>query len=221
MNRSGPFCSRGRGLLIPVLLLPALALLGCGRGGDRPGGPPSIAVSFDSLAAFSVPDPGAAVSPAGAAAGATVSTGPAAATAAGLARTTPAPPGTRPPGSSPFVPPPSLPALPADPESMIPPAVRALDGHEVTVRGYMIPVDFEVEGTNRFVLLRCTLACCYGKMPRVNDWIDVSVRDGRRVPYVADRLVAVRGRMKVKLSIEGENLIGLYWLEADGVEEAR
>jgi hypothetical protein len=99
--------------------------------------------------------------------------------------------------------------------SPVPPEIRDLNGREVAILGYMVPVDYEAEGTNRFVLLKCTLACCYGKIPRVNEWIDVTMDGGRRVPYYKDEAVWVFGRLEVNEEVEGGNLVGLYWLHAD------
>jgi len=99
----------------------------------------------------------------------------------------------------------------------IPPEIRDLDGRRIAIRGFVVPVDQEAEGTNRFVLLNCALACCYGKMPKPNEWIDVTVKGGERISLAIDQPAWAFGRLEVREEIEDGTLVGLYWMEADEV----
>ncbi len=197
----------GAAFACALLAAIAFAPAGCGRKDAPPG---SVRVTFEELAAFTVPDPGEGGSLPGA-------------VSEGVARTAAGPRGSSDPSSNRSSDSSGIaPAGPADPTSaLVPEAVRALNGRAVSIQGYMVPVEYDDEGTTRFVLLRCTLACCFGKLPRVNEWIDVTVIGGKKVPCVQDRPVEVSGRLIVKEDLQEGSLVGLYSLEAEKVAKAR
>jgi hypothetical protein len=160
--------------------------------GQPPGTADYLSLTFDVLGAFPVPEP-----------------------AGNLPSSGRAPNGSRQLAPRAGYEPAAVRSSPNDPASLVPPEIRDLNGRKIAILGYMVPVDYEAEGTNRFVLLKCTLACCYGKLPRVNEWIDVTMEGGKRVPFYQDEPVWVYGRLEVAEEIEGGNLVGLYWLHAD------
>jgi hypothetical protein len=57
----------------------------------------------------------------------------------------------------------------------VPQAVRDLDGTNVAVRGFMLPVNVENGLARRFVLLRDRSACCLGARPLFNHFIYVDL----------------------------------------------
>jgi hypothetical protein len=99
----------------------------------------------------------------------------------------------------------------------VPPEIRKLNGRRVAITGYMIPLDFEEDGTSRFILLRDAPEELEDKVPRVNEWIDVTVAGGRRVPYHPGRPVEVTGQLEVREETDNGNAIGLYFLAAEEV----
>lgn len=102
---------------------------------------------------------------------------------------------------------------------IIPETVRALHGHAVTLEGFMVPLLVEGGLTREWLLVRDRALCCYGKMPRMNEW--VHVRSARPVKPVLDGIVRCGGRFSVGEAREGGLLTGIYQLEVDEVRELK
>ena len=83
-----------------------------------------------------------------------------------------------------------------------PEPVQELDGEEITIVGYMIALDFEGEAVTHFMLVRDLAACCFGGIPRPDEWIDVHVT--KPCPYWVYRPVRVTGRLSVGLEQQQE-----------------
>jgi len=90
-----------------------------------------------------------------------------------------------------------------DQEFEFPESMKALDGEAVSIVGYMIALDFEEDRVTRFMLVRDLAACCFGGMPRPDEWIDVTVTEP--CPYWVYRPVRVRGHLSVGLAEELED----------------
>lgn len=95
----------------------------------------------------------------------------------------------------------------------IPTEVKEFGGRTVVVDGYMLPLNVERGKTTRFLLLRNTLACCYGTPPEPNEWILVDAPGG--VAPLMDILVDIYGELVVEERWESGYLLGLYHLRAD------
>ena len=81
----------------------------------------------------------------------------------------------------------------------------------------MLPVDFDEGKVNSFLLLNSRMACCFGVMPRTNEFIYVEMPKGMHVKFMTDIPISVSG----KLLIGEDNLIdSLYTLEAAKVEKS-
>lgn len=101
----------------------------------------------------------------------------------------------------------------------IPAGVKAIDGMKVAVKGYMMPIDFENGGTNEFILTRVIPSCFYCQPPQLNDWVEVKMKGGKRVPYFPDSAIVVYGTIDVGEVQEDGFVIGLYRMEVEKVEE--
>ncbi|HVT74188.1 MAG TPA: hypothetical protein VHD61_13715, partial [Lacunisphaera sp.] len=89
------------------------------------------------------------------------------------------------------------PAKPNDPPpvlpNQIPDRIKALDQHKVAVTGFMLPVKMNGGLVKEFLLVKDPMLCCYGVMPRLNEWVVVRmVGDG------------VKPLMDVPLTFEGK-----------------
>ena len=102
----------------------------------------------------------------------------------------------------------------------IPDEVKKLHGKEVVIQGYMMPIDFEDGGTNEFVLTRIIPSCFYCQPPQLNDWIEVKIKDAKRVPYVPDGPILVSGKLEVGEKFEDGFVVSLYRLTGVKVEKA-
>ena len=121
----------------------------------------------------------------------------------------------------PFTPPPFDAA--ADPaalakagEEQIPPAVKSWSGRKVAIIGYMVPVKMEKGMVVELMLMRNTLACCFGTVPSMNEWVVVKMR--KPIAPMMDVPIALYGDLSVGAIFENGYMTGLYRLEADRME---
>ena len=112
-------------------------------------------------------------------------------------------------------------AIDADASAGIPPPIRALDGVNALVTGYMMPLDINGIGrVTRFALVRDHAACCLGVTPELNEWIAVEAQSPRGAEFLPETRVAVRGALKVGEEIRNGQVTSLYRMRAAAVEKA-
>ncbi len=104
-------------------------------------------------------------------------------------------------------------------DEQIPPQIKALDGQNITVQGFMVPIDFRRGQTNEFILVSVIPSCFFCQVPMPNQWIEVKMKDAQRVPYPGDGLITVAGKISIGALYEGEYLRNLYRLEGHQVVE--
>jgi hypothetical protein len=108
----------------------------------------------------------------------------------------------------------------AYPTSAFPEAVRGLDGARVAFDGYMVPVDFENRRVTSFILSRYLPGCCFGVMPRMDEWIEVAVKVEGGVEYVPYQVVRVIGTFEVGEVLDDYGYVrSIYRIRADEVDE--
>lgn len=112
-----------------------------------------------------------------------------------------------------FVAPPDEAGAP-EAEKQIPEPVRALDAKKVAVTGFMLPVKMHEGLVTEFLLVKDPMMCCYGVMPKVNEWVVVKM-NGKGVPPLMDVPITFEGTLKVGQLYEGGYLTGLYLLQGD------
>jgi hypothetical protein len=103
----------------------------------------------------------------------------------------------------------------------LPKAIQALDKQEVAVLGFMVPAEFDGDDMRSFMLVKTRMVCCYGRIPRLNEWVMVLVPPGLRVAYTPDVPVRAYGRLSVGEVTEDGMSMGLYRLAAESVEQPR
>jgi hypothetical protein len=96
----------------------------------------------------------------------------------------------------------------------IPDSIQALDGRLVGLRGFMLPTRLEGGLTTEFLLMRDQSMCCFGVMPRINEWVGVTMI-GRGVRPMMDQPVTVFGRLHVGESYEGGVMVGIYRMDGE------
>jgi hypothetical protein len=107
----------------------------------------------------------------------------------------------------------NLAATPAAARASIPAAVKALDDRLVAIRGFLLPVKMNNGLAFEFLLLRNQNMCCYGSVPKINEWITVQAQ-GEGVKPIMDQPITVMGRLHVGEIREQGYLVGLYQLDA-------
>lgn len=117
-----------------------------------------------------------------------------------------------------FTPADSDPAKPEVPPpsgaSQIPEVIKALDQRKVAVTGFMLPVKMEGGLVKEFLLVKDPMMCCYGVMPKLNEWIIVRMV-GPGVKPLMDIPLTFEGKFHVGEMYENGYLTGLYLLEGD------
>ncbi len=106
----------------------------------------------------------------------------------------------------------NLAAASAATREKIPAAVRALDNHFVAVRGFLLPLKMNNGLAIQFLLMRNQNMCCFGSVPKVNEWICVEP-EGAGVKPVMDQPITIIGRLRVGEIRERGYLVGIYKMQ--------
>jgi len=102
--------------------------------------------------------------------------------------------------------------------AMIPANVRAFDGRNVSVEGFMIPMDFEKDKVIAFMLARDPMGCCYSTIPEIHQYIKVRVKSPGVDPIMYSTARA-RGVLHVGADRENGYLSSIYRLDAETVKD--
>ncbi len=105
-------------------------------------------------------------------------------------------------------------------EAQIPAKVKELDEKKVAVTGFMLPVKMDGGLVTDFLLVKDPMMCCYGVMPKVNEWVVVKMV-GKGVPPLMDVPITFEGTLKVGQLYEGGYLTGLYLLKGERRVDAK
>lgn len=101
--------------------------------------------------------------------------------------------------------------------SMLTPAIEALDGQKVRIRGFILP-SFQQTGITQFVLVRDNLECCFGPGAALYDCIVVEMIPGKSADFTI-RPVAVDGLFKIQEYLDPEGIVrAIYHLDGDAVK---
>jgi hypothetical protein len=101
--------------------------------------------------------------------------------------------------------------------SMLTPAIEALEGRTVRVRGYIFPT-FQQEGLTQFVLVRDNMECCFGPGAAIYDCIVVEMKPGRDTNYTI-RPVAVEVTFTLQEFRDPDGVLrAIYHLDGDAVQ---
>ncbi len=102
----------------------------------------------------------------------------------------------------------------------IPGKIKALDERKVAVTGFMLPVKMDGGLVKEFLLVKDPMLCCYGVMPKVNEWVVVKMT-GKGVPALMDVPITFEGKLKVGMMMENGYLTGIYLLEGEKQAETK
>ena len=99
-------------------------------------------------------------------------------------------------------------------ESAFPEDIAALDGKEIVIEGFMIPLEWEGERVMSFMLVGDMLACCFGGAPEPDAWIDVKMK-GKGAEYFVQLPILVRGILHIEGLDDGTGYAaGCYTMDA-------
>ena len=109
---------------------------------------------------------------------------------------------------------PEDPAKAKEADAQIPERIRNFNDKKVLVTGFMLPVKMEAGLVTEFLLVKDPMMCCYGVMPKVNEWVVVRMT-GKGVPPLMDVPITFEGTLQVGQLYEGGYLTGLYLLKGN------
>jgi hypothetical protein len=99
---------------------------------------------------------------------------------------------------------------------MLTPAIRALDGKRIRIKGYILP-SFQQSGIKQFVLVRDNMQCCFGPGAALYDCIVVDMAPGKTTEFKVTP-VTVDGTFSMSdlLDPDGKHL-AIYHLTGESV----
>lgn len=103
-------------------------------------------------------------------------------------------------------------------DEQISPEIQAMDGKKVEIQGFMLPLDMSEGNLRTFMLLKDQMACCFGNIPRLNEWVYVRVPKKKQIGVHQDVPITLFGTLRVGAKFEHEVLTGIYHLELDQME---
>jgi hypothetical protein len=106
----------------------------------------------------------------------------------------------------------NAPAKPA--REQIPAEIKKLDKQRVALRGFMLPLKVEGGLITELLIMRDQSMCCYGTVPKINEWVSVKMV-GKGVKPVMDQAVTLYGALKVGEMYENGYLVGIYAMDGE------
>lgn len=101
----------------------------------------------------------------------------------------------------------------------IPPALKARDGKQVSIVGYMIPFD-SVDKINRFILLQAQfMGCFHVPPPQPNEVVLVDM--GSKTANYSETPLLVTGTFQIKKTYEEDFLISVFTIRNAVVKAAK
>jgi len=91
------------------------------------------------------------------------------------------------------------------PSISVPSTILSLDGQKVSVAGFMIPMTSEKDKVLSFILAQSRMTCCYGMVPKFNQWIYVTMDQDKSAQEWMDVPVTVFGTLNVGTKYDEEN----------------
>ncbi len=102
----------------------------------------------------------------------------------------------------------------------IPANIKAFDRQSIALKGFMLPLKVEKGLVTEMLLMRDQSMCCYGKVPKINEWVTVKMT-GAGVKPVMDLPVILKGKLEVGETRENGYLTGIYRMDGVTMEESQ
>jgi hypothetical protein len=98
--------------------------------------------------------------------------------------------------------------------AQIPVTIQALNNQFISLKGFMLPLKVEKGLVTELLIMRDQSMCCYGTVPKINEWVSVKMV-GSGVKPVMDQAVTLFGRLKVGEMYENGYLVGIYAMDGE------
>lgn len=101
----------------------------------------------------------------------------------------------------------------------IPAAVKAWDGKKAVITGFMLPTQMKEGRAVEFLIMANQMACCFGTIPAMNEWVVVRMPGG--VPVTQDVPISFYGVLKVGAMYDNGYMTGIYEMDAERMGDIR
>jgi hypothetical protein len=98
--------------------------------------------------------------------------------------------------------------------TQIPESIKELDEKFVSLKGFMLPLKVEKGLVTELLMMRDQSMCCYGTVPRINEWVSVKMVGGGVKP-IMDQAVTLYGTLQVGEMYENGYLVGIYAMDGE------
>lgn len=98
-------------------------------------------------------------------------------------------------------------------EDQIPALVKSWSGHKAVITGFMLPTRLENGRAVEFLIMANQMACCFGVIPDMNDWVVVRMPQG--TPVIQDVPISFYGTLKVGAMYDNGYMTGIYEMDAE------
>lgn len=100
----------------------------------------------------------------------------------------------------------------------IPAYIKMLDGEKIVIEGFMMPSEYEDKRLKKLVLFNTYLGCCFGTLPRMNEWIYAEMKTAQNSEFVHGMAIKVYGTLEVGENIDWDGGLSLYRMKGDKIE---
>lgn len=101
--------------------------------------------------------------------------------------------------------------------NQVPAAIKALNGKQVSIRGFMLPLDLDNTGVGEFMLNGSLDMCYFGAPVRMNEWVLVRMAGAKKARFTHLPLV-VSGTLEVGEQLKNGRVMSLYRMSALSAE---
>jgi hypothetical protein len=81
----------------------------------------------------------------------------------------------------------------------------------------MLPLKVEGGLVTEMLIMRDQSMCCYGAVPKINEWVSVKM-SSKGVKPVMDQPVTFFGKLKIGAIRENGYLVGIYAMDGEKIE---
>jgi len=110
-------------------------------------------------------------------------------------------------------------ATPPTGEEQIPGVVKGWSGRKAIITGFMLPTKLENGKAVEFLIMANQMACCFGTVPNMNEWIIVRMPKG--VSVIQDVPISFYGTLKVGAMYENGYMTGIYQMDAERMGDVK
>lgn len=103
-------------------------------------------------------------------------------------------------------------------KEQIPADIKALNAKNISLKGFMLPLKVEKGLVTEMLIMRDQSMCCYGTVPKINEWVSVRMEE-EGVKPIMDEAVTIYGTLQVGEVLENGYLVGIYEMAGQKMDD--